>query len=36
MATIIIKNLSKVYAEYLARHLPREHSKTRGKIKIIK
>ena len=36
MATIIIKNIPKAYAEYLARHLPREHRKTRGKIEIRK
>lgn len=35
MATIIIKNISKKYAEYLAKHLPKEHRKTKGKIKII-
>ena len=32
MATIIIKNIPRAYAEYLARHLPREHRKTKGKI----
>lgn len=34
MAAIIIIKLPKRYAEYLLRHLPKEHRKTKGKIKI--
>ena len=34
MATITIKNVSRKYADYLAKHLPKEHRKTKGKIKV--
>lgn len=35
MAKLQIKG-SKKYLDYLAKHLPKEHRKTKGKIKIIK
>ena len=34
MATLKIKGVSKHYAGYMAKHLAREHPKTKGRIKV--